>query len=85
MKKSKKQIREEKRAKAHYGLLKIKRKQKVCWLAKEYANGWAIGFSVNDHTRWIRGLRLADREEVNRIFESNLLFIHLKNNPYQGE
>lgn len=79
VKKTKTQIREERRARKHYGLAKIKRGGKVCWLAKQYANGWALGLSLSDHTRWIRGLRLADIKEVKRVTGCNTVFLHLKN------
>ena len=79
MRTTKREVREARRAKKHYGLKKIKRNEKVAWLLKQYANGWAIGLAFNDHTRWLRGVRFATEQEAKAMIGGKCVCIHLKN------
>lgn len=80
MKKSQKQQREERRAKKWYGVKKLRKGEKVCWMAQEYKNGWALGLALGTRTLWLRNLRIPSRQEVERVMESSVVFINLKNN-----
>lgn len=80
-KKTKIERRAERRAKRHYGMAKIKRGQKVCFISKQDKNGWSLGLAMNSHTRWIRNVRFASREEVERLTDGRIQFIPLKNEP----
>lgn len=61
------------------GLVKVPRGTKVCWLAKEDRNGWAVGLAVGKKNLWLRGLRFANRQEAERICQkSAIVFIHTK-------
>lgn len=79
-KKAKKKVKPS-QLKRYYGLTKIKRGAKFAWFAQENKHGWAVGFAMNDRTVWLRNLRFASREEVERLFEkSSVVFIPLKHN-----
>jgi hypothetical protein len=59
---------------------RVKRGQKIAWLAKEDKHGWALGLVLGDRTLWLRHLRFADRAEVERATgKITIVFIYLKN------
>ncbi len=60
-----------------YGMKKLKVGQKVCWLAKQDRNGYALGLAFSNRTLWLRHFRAASEAEVKRIVKSGIVFIHL--------
>ena len=73
-----KEKKAKRRASRMYGLKKMKKGEKHCWLASENKNGWALGFALNNGTLWLRNLRFASRIEVEKALKSAIVFIHLK-------
>lgn len=63
----------------YHGVTKIKKGQKICWLAREFRNGWKVALSLPDRDVWLTDLRFADRHEVERVFFSRIVFVYLKN------
>lgn len=74
----KKTARVLRREKNWYGMKKLKVGQKVCWLASENKNGWALGLALGKRTLWLRNLRVKTRSEVERLLSSSVVFIHTK-------
>lgn len=71
MKKTKKISSYERNRRGHwYGRKTIKKGQKVCWIAKQDKNGWAIGLAFGSRVLWLRNFRVKDKNEVNRIKKS---------------
>lgn len=64
MKKTKTQLKAERRARRHYGMAKLKKGQKPLWISKQDKNGWSLGLVLSDHTRWIRNVRFANKEDL---------------------
>ncbi len=63
-----------------YGRVKIKHRQKMCWISEQNKNGWSLGLALNTHTVWLRNVRFVDRQAVEKAMESGgIVFIHLKN------
>lgn len=60
-----------------YGMKKLKVGQKVCWMAKQDKNGYALGLAFGDRTLWLRHLRVSTEAEVKRIVKSSTVFIKL--------
>lgn len=63
----------------YFGIVKIKRGEKLCWIAKEFSNGWSLGLALNNRNVWLTGLRFADRKELERVGESSVVFVHMRN------
>lgn len=61
-----------------YGMKSLKVGQKVCWMAKQDKNGWALGLAFNDRTLWLRNLRIPTEAEVKRVVKGSTVFIHVK-------
>lgn len=78
--KSQKELKAERRAKRWYGMKKVKRGEKVCWLAKEDKNGWSLGLALGERTLWLRNLRFPSHKEVSRILGANVVFVYLAGN-----
>lgn len=54
--------------------------QKFCWLAKEYKQGWKLGFCLgNQDTRYIQGMFFASEQGVKGALKGNIVFVHMKN------
>ena len=82
MKKSKTQLRKERREKRHYGMTKIREGQKAVFMSVQNKHGWSLGLALNSHTIWLRNVRFQSRKDVEHAMEkSKLVFVHLKNNP----
>lgn len=80
-KKTLKQLKEERRAQRNYGLLKVKKGQKMCWLSKHDKHGWSLGLCVGEMpTKWLKNVRFSSREEVERTLEGDIgaVFVYLK-------
>lgn len=61
----------------YYGMVKVKKGQKLAWVSKEDKNGWSLGLIVGGRTLWLRNLRFASPEEVERAAKSlNIAFLH---------
>lgn len=80
MEKNKKKIKSE-RKKRYFGTVKVPRNAKFCWMSKHDKNGWSLGFALGKRTVWLTGLRFANRDEIERAMSSNMVFVHLKNDP----
>ncbi len=65
--------------KRYFGIVKLKKGEKHCWISKEDKNGWSLGFALNSRTIWIKGIRFVSRQEVLRAISSKIVFVHLKN------
>lgn len=60
-----------------YGMVKVKKGQKLAWISKENKNGWSLGLAVGENTLWLRNLRFASVEEVERTTKGlSVAFIH---------
>ena len=65
--------------KRYYGIAKIKSGAKFAWLSIQNKNGWSLGFALNDHTAWVKNVRFATRQEVERALgKSKVVFVELK-------
>lgn len=65
--------------KRYYGMAKIKNGAKFAWLSVENKHGWSLGFALNDHTAWVKNVRFATRQEVERALgKTKAVFIKLK-------
>ncbi len=65
--------------KKYFGIVRLPRASKLCWISRQDVNGWSLGLALSSRTVWITGLRFADIKEVKRAVRSNIQFIHLKN------
>lgn len=63
----------------YFGLVKIKRGEKLCWVSRQDKNGWSMGLGLGSRTIWLTGIRLADVKEVDRVRECSAVFVHMKN------
>lgn len=82
-KKQKKFKSKSKHKERYFGIVKLPKKMKFCWYAKEDKNGWALGLALEKRTVWLKGLRFADPKEVARALEkTGLVYIQLKNSKY---
>jgi len=71
--------RKAKAQKRYYGLTKLKKGQKYCWLSLENKHGWALGLALDNRTVWLRNIRFASRQEVEAVLgKSKVVFIKLK-------
>ena len=77
-KKTQKELKAERRAKAWYGMKKIKQGEKVCWLAKQNKYGYSLGLALGKRTIWLRNVRVPNVSELKRVLKSSVVFIHLK-------
>jgi uncharacterized protein YgiM (DUF1202 family) len=67
--------------KRYFGITKIRRGQKMCWLSKQDKNGWSLGIALPSRTIWITGVRFKTIEEVKAALDNDLtnaVFVHLK-------
>lgn len=64
------------------GLYVFKGGEKSCWVSKEDKNGWSLGFALNKKTVWLTGLRFASPDEIKRVLDMSLVFVHLKNSKF---
>ena len=57
-----------------------KMRHKTCWLAKQYRNGWGLGFCVgNKPTVWLRGIRFSEKKELeNNLRKAGIVFVYMK-------
>lgn len=61
----------------YYGILKIKKGQKLAWVSKENKHGWSLGLAVEKRTVWLRNVRFASLEEVERATtQLNTVYFH---------
>lgn len=63
----------------YFGITKIRQGAKMCWLAKQDKNGWALGLALSKRNVWLTGLRFKTMEDLKAAIDSNIAFIHLKN------
>lgn len=61
-----------------FGLKKIRKGEKLCWLSYENKNGWSLGLAFEKKTLWLRNVRFASKEEVNRAISSSVVFAEMK-------
>lgn len=60
------------------GVFILREGAKIAWLSKQSKNGWSLGFTTNNRTIWVTGVRFASRKEVARAVRSSVVFIGLK-------
>lgn len=80
----KKKFRKEKKAKRkerYFGIVKLPKGIKLCWLSKQSKHGWSLGLALNKRTVWVTGLRFVNKKELARALGANVVFIQMKNNP----
>ena len=66
----------------YFGLTKVRVGAKFAWLSLQNKHGWSLGFALNNRTEWIRNIRFATRQEVERALgKSKVVFIPLKHAP----
>ncbi len=55
-------------------------KVKFCWLAKQYSNGWGLGFCIgNKNPVWLSGIRFANTKDVAQaLSKGNVVFVEMK-------
>lgn len=78
-KSTKKEIRSKRRER--YGMKKIPKNAKMCWLSVENKHGWSLGFALNKYTVWLKNVRFASSKDVESAFDgkrAKIVFIHLK-------
>lgn len=62
-----------------YGMVKIRRGQRICWLSRENKNGWSLGLATDKQTIWLRNVRFASKDEVSRATDGQrIVFIEKK-------
>lgn len=70
-----------KNKKRYFGITKIRRGQKLCWLSKQDKNGWSLGLALPSRTVWLTGIRFKTRQEVEVMLDGDIMgavFVHLK-------
>lgn len=64
----------------YFGLVKVKRGAKMCWVSHESKNGWSLGLALGKRTVWLKGLRFASIDQVKRTTEMlSTVFSHTRN------
>ena len=48
----------------YYGLTKVRKSAKSCWLSMQNKNGWSLGLALKDRTVWLKNIRFATKEDV---------------------
>ena len=76
MGKTQKQKKTERRSR--YGMVKVRKGQKLAWLSKETKNGWSLGLAIGERNYWLKNVQLASRDEVKRAVGSAVIFVHKK-------
>ena len=61
-----------------FGLKKIRKGEKLCWFSYENKNGWSLGLAFGKGTLWLRNVRFASKEEVERAISSSTVFAEMK-------
>lgn len=60
-----------------YGMVKVKKGQKLAWVSHENKNGWSLGLAVGKRTLWLRNVRFSSIEEVERAAKDlSIAFLH---------
>lgn len=54
----------------HYGMVKIPKGAKICWLSVQNKNGWSLGLALNSRTIWLRNVRFSSKDEVSRATDA---------------
>lgn len=67
-----------KKTKRYFGIVKIQKGAKLCWLSHESKNGYSLGLALNSRNVWLRGLRFSDEAEIKRVTKANIVFVHTK-------
>lgn len=70
-----------KNKKRYFGITKIRRGQKLCWLSRQDKNGWSLGLALPSRTIWLTGIRFKTLDEVKLALDNELtstVFVHLK-------
>jgi len=62
----------------NFGMVKIRKNQKICWVSGESKNGWSLGLAMGKRTIWLTGLRFADTRAVKMALGAGKVFVHLK-------
>lgn len=63
----------------YYGIVKVRRFQKMCWVSKESKNGWSLGLALGDRDVWLTGLRFAKTSDVDEVTKHlSTVFVHMK-------
>ena len=68
----------QKRKERYFGIVKLSKGIKLCWLSRQDKNGWSLGIVMNERTVWLKGLRFVDVKEIKRVMKSTVVFIELK-------
>ncbi len=79
-KKTKAQLKAERRAKRHYGMVQLPKGKKFVWLSQQNKFGWSLGLALESHTCWLRNVRFATRKDVEQSLggTSKVVFVELK-------
>lgn len=78
-KKSKKLAPSQTSAYRYYGIVKLKKGQKLAWFSQENKHGWSLGLALEKRTIWLRNIRFASKAEVLRAVDSkSVVFIEKK-------
>lgn len=78
MKKTQKELKAARREKKWYGMKKIRKGEKICWLAREDKNGYSLGVCFGGRTLWLRNLRIESVSELKKVLKASVVFVHLK-------
>lgn len=70
-----------KNRKREYGMTKVRKGEKACWLSRQNKHGWSLGLALGSRTLWLRNVRIATKKEVDRIVnKTGIVFVQLKDN-----
>jgi hypothetical protein len=62
----------------YFGIVKLARGHKSSWLSKEDVRGWSLGYAISNRTVWLKGLRFASPEEVEKAIGAKVIFVNKK-------
>jgi len=81
-KKTRAELKAERREKRHYGMTIINKGEKLAWLSIQNKYGWSLGLAMNKYTSWLRNIRFASKVDVERMVGGGgkIVFVELKNN-----
>ena len=54
----------------YYGMVKVPKGAKICWLSVQNKNGWSLGLALGKRTIWLRNVRISSKEEVSRVTDA---------------
>lgn len=83
-KKAKKKSSIQKRRERYFGIVKVPKGTKVCWLAQESKNGFSLGLAFEGRTVWLKGLRFVNPKELAKVLKSNVVFVFTRDSKFSG-